>query len=290
MIEAPIEAFWAEWEQESDHSEDKLRLYTLSVVEAVKRAAQDGDWPAVGRLERLYAAGASFCQEEPLRSTYETGDFHICLTIADGCFLAHDLKRTWDLAYGIMQSLDSADMRRSKLGMPSRPNSELRVVCLGLLACCFFEDSNFCTLDVMRGVVRRFWQVADKFQMNLAADHVRPEFRESMLHHIGIWELKICKCCLRLGNEFAARSIRAFNERNGEHLFPGYRHFKSGMNETSTSAWYWDYELAKLILEPDSDPLEKQVCEQNRLAYARLTFGGSSLKMLMKSWEASSSA
>jgi hypothetical protein len=283
--DSEIQKFWGVWLEEEVKSSERLRRYTLAAASAAKAAGQAGDLDRLAHLFDLYIAGRTLFTDEPLLTTFEIGKYYICLVVADSSYLNGKTSQSFQLARLVLQGLLKTDNRRAKIGLNRLPNSELRVSALGIQAACFCEDRRVSTVEQMTTLVKDFWSVAETFWRNLELPTVRDEMRSAMRHLIAIWELDICKACLNLGTWYELESVKRFNDRHGHHLYPGLPCFREIHTTESLSAWFWDYEYAKLLLQEKYDPAELDYCAQRRLATARLTFGSQALVPLLAHWE-----
>jgi hypothetical protein len=277
--------YWNEWLQHTDRSDASLRIYTLSIVDAVQRAAQRGSFRALQTLQELYDIGAPLCIQEPLLSTYEAGEFHIELTIADSSFLSSRYRTGWEIARDALQRMDAADERRARECQPRRGLSELRITALGVMAACFWAERSLASKAAARKVASDFWERAEILWRGLESPSVGDDHRESLQHRTAIYELYVCKACLHLGGKYLERAVREFNARHDESLTTITRDFETLAENEIRTGWYWDFERAKLSRAANPDHQAMQLCARNRLAAARLVFGGNTLGVLKRYWE-----
>jgi hypothetical protein len=284
MTQDAASRYWDGWLQDPDRSERQLRNYTLTLVQAGHRAAQEPNLLLLQSILTTYLAGAKHFTAEPLISTYETGKFMLQLTIADSCVLNQRNAQSWELAEEVLGWLRTADQRRASAGLPVRPNSEIRVTALGVQALAFFEDQDLSSLATMKAKVREFWQVADVFWANLERPAASKDYRSSMHQLTAIYELEICKAALFLGTELAATAVHKFNRRHGQELEHPPAHFKELDARAAPTAFYWDYEYAKLVASRSGDEPDLLHCAQQRAKSARFRFGSAPLEVLDQYW------
>jgi hypothetical protein len=277
--------FWQEWLDDPDQSEESLRKYTLSLTNAALQAAHQENYGGLRELVAIYWFAEPLFTAEPLISAYESGSFYIQLTLADLAFLRGELEECWHSVQLVLRCMAAGDQRRRALAEDERPMSELRTNALGLLAACYVENQGLATPEEMAATAEAYWELAGDYWAKLSAPSVRDERRRLMQHHIAVWELYVSKGCLWLDEELARRARAEFNARHDTHLLPELRHFEELKPADLPSAWYWDYELAKLRRYAPVDLESMRICARNRRESARPYFGATPLQLLLRHWK-----
>jgi hypothetical protein len=278
------------WEEALAHGPDEehVRVHILAILDQASRASQDNDWAVFEQLLALLDYGFQYCQEEPLLTPYELGMMHMLLMLADNNCVRGNFDQALEDVAAVWQTLETGDKRRLEMGMAARRNSELKYICLGVVASCFAQEPALAEKSEFQptSIVTLYWEIAQrllsylqKFPKSNQAD------TEIIVHSLGRWELEICKMCLVLDNDLFVPAVNAFNTRHGQHLSPALPIASpEDAAELGQSAWFWDFEVTKAILTNASKDYLIQ-CKANRLSVARLTFGAGPLKVLRRMWE-----
>lgn len=287
-MNADAQTYWQAW-IEGEHTSERFRVYSKPLIENMRLVSQREDWPAYSRLFDVYRAIEPFCVSEPLLTDYERGLMSVNYHLADIMAVEGTFDRTLNHVNLIRTALAAADDRRAKAGMASRPNSMLRFQCLGLEAICLLDDaSRFGEAPPevkTRSMTREFWDIAQRVENYL--QHIkleRPDYVQITMHSMARWELEIVKLCWRYHRELAAEAIRQFNERYGKHLEFELAAFARLRDSELRSAWYWDFELSKLVSAGELTRQQLALCVQGRSSGCRMWVGSGPEHLFEKLW------
>jgi hypothetical protein len=284
-LESEFRSYWNCW-LDNEETEAQLRLYSMPIIEEFRRAVQDLNWSKAERLQNCYSFIADNCSREPLLSAYELGQMHILLCTAEYFAMIGEWQQARANIDQVEEALRIGDERRAELGMAERPNSEVRLNCLSIRAMVLVGEGD------SQAISRSAAQSAEEFH-RLASSYLErvqeskrddEQYQESILQSVAALELEVLKLCRLADAELTLDAIANFNERIGHHIEFDDLHFKSLEPFEQRSAWYWDYELFKLIASGSENREDINYCARERRGAARLTFGAGPLRALELKW------
>lgn len=278
--------YWRDWARDTNRSEATLNHYVYAVVNMLGELSYNGDTEAIARLWDLYRYGEHVCHAEPYRSVYELGLIHFTLVFAENHHIEGDFEEALDDVEVVVRRLVRIERRRARRGEPNRPYSSIRLTALMVLAACKMDGPPELLDRVMtpEQVVRSFWRVTNRMFKRMDELDVAPRMREDAMILLASAELEVCKLALKHVPELVSKAVRFFNTHHGTHLTLRPNHFKR-RSAIIANAWYWEFELFKVLLSDKPDPADIRHLDGMRRKTARLAFTGCTVLSHYKVWD-----
>jgi hypothetical protein len=259
--------YWGHWLGPGPHDEEEFLPYVMALVGKIQEYSYLDDWEGMDGFWELYRSGIEYFREEPLATPYDLGSILIALLFAGK---ENDLgnyaeaHRHVATVFGV---LNTGDQRRALNKIEYRPNSEVRIRCLGILA-----EGKFSGPHELRDEVLSPEEIVEEFNATVKMIHeylakFPSNDRDSdlgLLEAMTSIELELCKMVLRHCPGLLAGCVANFNRRHNEHLAVETGHFRDSP-ESDRSFWYWDFEIAKLWLSSDLTADELNLCHIERI-------------------------
>lgn len=275
------------WSTASDLDENSLQQGILQLVNRIHEAAMDDDWDAVNEFARLYAMGEPYCSEEPKLSTYEFGQMRIGVTYAGNYISRGEYAKAASEIRKVHDTYAARMQRYDKLGVTPRRASEVRYGYLLKLADLKWigpeEWRDFIMLpdEVIDNIQETYEHIVSFLKMN-------PGFHSnerSLMEGLALCELVGLKMALRYAPSRVPELVRRFNEHYNDSLVVQKNDYKNfNASKDNKSAYYWDFELAKLRMSPEGHAQDLYMCIELRSLAARNTFGDWKIQGLLRGW------
>jgi hypothetical protein len=267
--------------------ENALRDGVLLLVKRIHEAAADDDWDTVRDHIRLYELGEAFCNAEPQLSTYEFGRMDIDVMLAGNHISRGEYSKAAEKIEQIQTMYVARMQRYEEQGTTPRRASEVRYKFLLRLA-----DLKWIGPEDWRDFLMSPDMVLDEMRATYA--HIvgflqsNPGFhtnQRSLMEGLALCELVGLKMALRYAPSRVPDLVRNFNEHHSDHLAIPLAHYKlADAAEADKSAYYWDFELAKLRMSANAPAQDIYMCIELRSLTARNTFGDWKIQGLLRGW------
>lgn len=275
------------WSTAPQLDENALRDGVLELVNKIVEASSDDDWDTVNDLIRLYELGEAFCTEEPHLSTYEYGLMGIEVLLAGNSMSRGEYTKAAQKIEHVHQMYQARMARYAAQGVPPRRASEVRFKFLMRLA-----DLKWIAPEEWRDFLLSPEELLDQIQETF--DHITSFLRahpgshnneRNLMEGLALCELVALKMALRYSPLRVPELIRKFNEHHKDHLAVPTEHYKlTNAVEADKSAYYWDFELAKLRMSHTAPAQDVYMCIELRSLTARNTFGDWKIQGLLRGW------
>jgi hypothetical protein len=275
------------WSTAPDLDENALQTGILQLLRTIHEAAADDDWDTVKEHVRLYELGESYCKEEPQLSTYEFGQMGIGVMYASNSISRGEYAKAAEEIKKIHETYSARMQRYEALGVPPRRASEVRNNFLLKLA-----DLKWIGPEEWRDFLMTPEEVLDQIQETheriISFINANPGFHSnerSLKESLALCELVGLKMALRYAPARVPDLVRMFNEHYSDLLALPTSHYKlANAAEADKSAYYWDFELAKLRMSKEAPAQDIYMCIELRSLAARNTFGDWKIQGLLRGW------
>jgi hypothetical protein len=275
------------WATAPGLDEDSLRDGIIGLLHMIHDAHACDDWELVEDYIRLYELGETYCTEEPHLSLYEYGSMGIACTVACNHLNMYEYREAAEQLAEVFERYEARMERYRRQGLPPRRASEVKYHALLLL----------CDLKwIAPEEYRDFLLTPDQLlvELRVTIDHVLRYVQENPGSHnnlrnlhegLALTAMGGCKVALRYSPKRLADTVRNFNATFGGELALEPYHFRQiDAPSGNQSAYYWDFELSKLRMEPNPPMQDLYMCIEWRSMAARNTFGDWKIQALLRGW------
>ena len=267
--------------------ENALRDGILQLLSSIHEAASDDDWDSVQDHIRLYELGESYCSEEPQLSTYEFGRMDIDVMLAGNYISRGEYSKAAEKIERCHSTYGARMKRYADQGTTPRRASEvrykflLRLADLKWIAPAEWRDFLMTPETLLDEIHTTYGHIVAFLQAN-PGSHSN---ERSLMEGLALCELVGLKMALRYAPSRVPELVRKFNEHYKDYLAVPPFHYKA-VNAAAgdKSAYYWDFELAKLRVTPDAPAQDIYMCIELRSIAARNTFGDWRIQGLLRGW------
>ncbi len=274
------------WKTAPQLEPQALRDGVLDQLHTIHEASVDDDWDAVQQHIRLYELGESYCLDEPQLSTYEYGKMGIICTLAGNSISKGEYARAIEEIREV-QRIYAARMERYEVqGIPPRRASEIKYNLLLRLA-----DVKWIGPDSLRDALMTPEEVLGEIRetVEYILDYIKENPNvtnaKTLWQGLALCELVGLKMALRYCPDKVSELVRRFNANYSEDLALNPSHYDLvKAAEGDKSAYYWDFELAKLRMASDAPAKDVYMCIELRSLAARNTFGDWRIQGLLRGW------
>lgn len=279
--------FWTAWSSSPELDRARLREGIMGLTQRLDQAVREDDWETVRDCRMLYSLGEPYCAEEPYRSEYEYGKAMMSGFVAVAHCSDCNYKSALDEAGSVLQLLAAGDARREELGLPAQTNYSPRVVAYHALGSVKWLGPAELRDEVLApdDLIDDLAHVSDGAHQAIATGQAPQNINKRVvLDGLALAEIEVCKAAVRWCPTKVGSTVARFNRRYGTHLAAATGDFRRHGAPEALSAYYWDFELAKLYLTGKFTPEEVYMCMELRAASARDTFGDWPLAALYRNW------
>jgi hypothetical protein len=275
------------WTTAPQLDENALRDGILQLINQIHAAASDDDWDHFQEYVRLYELGESTCKAEPQLSAYEYGQMGIGVMQTDNLLSRGDFPKAAYQIQKVHETYLKRMQRYAEQGVPPRRASEARYRNLYNLAFLKWtgpeewRDFIFSPDELVAQIQETYDHIIGFVAANPGSHTNERSLREGL----ALCELMGLKTALRYIPSKVPELLSTFNQHHNDHLVTSLRHYKLvNAAEGDKSAYYWDFELAKLRMSPDAPAQDIYMCIELRSITARNTFGDWKIQGLLRSW------